>query len=348
MGVRVSTSSLAAAVAECGAAGTIASVGLPPDTPENRADVPKSCREHLQKEIQQARKLTRGVIGVNIMVALSNYEDIARTSAQEGADYIISGAGLPLRLPEYTEGTRTKLIPLISSGRGAEVVFRTWQRRYNRLPDAVIVEGPLSGGHIGGHTVEDLKEGKLTLLENSVKDVLDVAKEYSKHAPCEIPVIAAGGIFDGKDMARFLRLGAKGVQIGTRFIATRECSADDRYKQLFVDAKDSSIVFVQSPVGMPAKVIKTKFIEEMLNGGRRPISCNYRCLRTCDPSTAPYCIAKALIDAVEGDIDNAVVFASSYVSKIKKIVPVKELIDEITREAVEELEKGKASTVNKR
>lgn len=335
MGVRVSTSSLAVAVAECGAAGTIASVGLPPDTPENRADVPKSCREFLLKDIVKAKQLTRGVIGVNIMVALSNYEDISRAAANSGADYIISGAGLPLRLPEYAEGTSVKLIPVISSGRGAEVVARTWKRRYNRLPDAVIVEGPLSGGHIGGHTKEELEAGDLTALEGSLKDVLDVMKEYGK----DIPVIAAGGIFDGKDMAKFLKLGAKGVQIGTRFIATNECSADARYKQLFVDAGEKDIVYIQSPVGMPAKVIRTKFVDEMLKGGRRPISCNYQCLRTCDPSQAPFCIAKALIDAVEGDIDNAIVFASSYVARIKKIVPVKELIDEITSEAAREIAK---------
>lgn len=335
MGVRVSTSSLAAAVANCGAAGTIASVGLPPDTAENRADVPKSCREHLLADIKKAKTLTRGVVGVNIMVALSNYEDISRATAKSGADYIISGAGLPLRLPEYTEGSSIKLIPLISSARGAEVVFRTWKRRYNRIPDAVIVEGPLSGGHIGGNSLSELRAGQLTDLGGSVKEVISVVSAYGKH----IPVIAAGGIFDGKDMARFLRLGAKGVQIGTRFIATHECSAAEKYKQLFVDSDEKSLVYIQSPVGMPAKVIRTKFIDEMLQGGRRPISCNYRCLRTCDPEKAPFCIAKALIDAVEGDIDNAVVLASSYVGRIKKIVSVKELIDEITSEAIAEMNK---------
>jgi nitronate monooxygenase len=333
MGVRVSTAALASAVANCGAVGTIASVGLPPDTPENRVDIPKSCREGLRLEIAKARELSRGVIAVNIMVALSNYEDMARTAAESGADVIISGAGLPLRLPEYTEGTSVKLVPVISSGRGAEVVARTWKRRYNRLPDAVVVEGPLSGGHIGGHTKEDLEAGRLTGLEGSVKDVIDVMKEYGEH----IPVLAAGGIFDGKDMARFLKLGAKGVQIGTRFIATFECSAADKYKQLFVQASEKDIVYIQSPVGMPAKVVRTKFIDEMLKGGRRPICCNYQCLRTCDPINSPYCIAKALIAAVEGDIDNAVVFASSYVARIKKIISVRELIDEITTEAVKEM-----------
>ncbi|MDD4012612.1 MAG: nitronate monooxygenase family protein [Candidatus Omnitrophica bacterium] len=339
MGVRVSTSTLAAAVAECGAAGTIASVGLPMDTAENRADVAGSTRAKLKEEIKTARSLTKGVVGVNVMVALTDFEDIARGAAEANADYIISGAGLPLSLPEYTEGYPSKLIPMISSARGAEVLLKGWKRRYNRLPDAIVVEGPLSGGHIGGHSLSSLVGGELTLLENSVREVLSTVREYEKRYGVTIPVIAAGGIFDGKDMARFLKMGASGVQIGTRFIATNECSADPAYKKLFVEADENSLVFIQSPVGLPARVIRTKFIDEMLKGATHPISCNYRCLRTCNPETAPFCIAKALIDAVEGDIDNAVVFASSYVAKIKKIVPVKELIEEITSEAALEMKK---------
>jgi nitronate monooxygenase len=337
MGVRVSTSRLASAVAECGAAGTIASVGLPPDNMKNREDIPRACREHLQKDIRLARTMTSGVIGVNIMVALSNYDDIALATAGEKVDFIISGAGLPLRLPEYTEGSGVKLIPLISSARGMDVVARTWKRRYNVLPDAVIVEGPLSGGHIGGHSIDKLKAGNLTSLEQTLGEVIEAVKEYEKIKKEKIPVIAAGGVFNGKDLAKFLKLGAGGVQMGTRFVATEECSAARAFKDLYVNADESSLVFIQSPVGMPAKVIKTKFVEEVLRGERKPIRCVYRCLRTCDPNEVPFCIAKALIDAVEGDIDNALVLAGSRVSEIKKIVPVKELIDEIVKEAEEVL-----------
>ena len=337
MGVRVSTSSLASAVADCGAAGTIASVGLAPDNEENRADVPKSCREYLQKDIRRARKLSSGVIGVNIMVALSNYDDIARATANEKVDFIISGAGLPLRLPEYTEGSGVKLIPLISSARGVDVVAKTWKRRYNVLPDAVIVEGPLSGGHIGGHSIKELEAGKLRKLEDNIKEVIETVREYEKIKKEKIPVIAAGGIFNGKDLAKFIALGASGVQMGTRFVATEECSVAQAYKELYVRSDASSIVFIQSPVGMPAKVLRTKFVEDVLRGERKPISCAYRCLRTCDPSEAPFCIAKALINAVEGDMDNALVFAGTRVSEIKKIVPVRELIQEIVKEAEETL-----------
>lgn len=342
MGVRVSTSSLVAAVAECGAAGTIASVGLCPDTAENRADVPRFSREFLQKEIRAARAASDGVIGVNIMVALSNYEEMVRAAAAEKIDFIISGAGLPISLPEFAEGSSVKLIPLIASARGAKLLINTWKRRYDRLPDAIIVEGPLSGGHQAGYTLEYLEEHKDTmrdvpLLEEAVKDVLQLVAGYEEKYGVNIPVIAAGGIFDGKDIARFLKLGAKGVQIGTRFVTTDECSVAEEFKQLYVDATDEDLVFIQSPVGMPAKALKTKFLDDILRGERKDFVCNYRCLRTCDPSTVSYCIAKALIDAAGGDLDNAVVLAGSNVSRVNKIVPVKELIDELVAEAEKEL-----------
>ncbi len=344
MGVRVSTSPLAAAVANCGAAGTIASVGLPPDTDENRADVPRSSREHLQKEIRKARELSDGVIGVNIMVALSNYEDLVRTAAKEKVDYIISGAGLPISMPEFAGSSSVKLIPLIASARGAELLLKTWKRRYDRFPDAFVIEGPLSGGHIAGYSLEELEclQGNMRekpLLENVLEEVLNLTAKYEKEYGVSIPVIAAGGIFDGKDVAKFLRLGAKGVQIGTRFVATYECSAADEFKQLYINAEEKDLVFIQSPVGMPAKTIKTKFLDEVLRGEKKEFNCNYRCLRTCDPATVQYCIAKALIDAVEGDIDNAVVLAGTNVSRIKEVVSVKKLIDEIVTETLEELEK---------
>jgi len=166
---------------------------------------------------------------------------------------------------------------------------------------------------------------------------LKLVGEYEKEYGISIPVIAAGGIFDGKDVAKFLRLGAKGVQIGTRFVATSECSAADEFKQLYIDAGEDDLVFVQSPVGMPARVIRTKFLDDILRGERKKFTCNYKCLRTCEPATVQFCIAKALIDAVEGDIDNAIVLAGTNVSRVTKIVPVKELIDEIVAEAIEEL-----------
>ena len=265
MGVRVSMAPLAAAVANCGGAGTIASVGLPPDTEENRADVPKSCREYFQKEIRKARELSDGVVGVNIMVALSNYEDMVRTAAKEEIDFIISGAGLPISLPEFAEGSSAKLIPLIGSARGAELLLKTWKRRYDRFPDAIIVEGPLSGGHIAGYKLEELKNLKgdikeKPLLEDVLEEVLNLTSKYEKENGISIPVIAAGGIFDGKDSAKFLKIGAQGVQIATRFVATHECDVSDKFKQLYIASKESDIVIIKSPVGMPVRAIKTKLL----------------------------------------------------------------------------------------
>ncbi|MFC1589910.1 NAD(P)H-dependent flavin oxidoreductase [Candidatus Omnitrophota bacterium] len=338
MGVKVSMASLAGAVANCGGAGTIASVGLAYGADETKTTYVKASKEALQEEIRQARKLTQGVVGVNIMVALSNYEDLARIAAEEKADFIISGAGLPLSLPEFTKGASIKLIPIVSSARAAEIVLKTWTRRYDRLPDAIIVEGPMAGGHLG-FRLEDLKLNKADSLENLVTDVLRVVKGYEKDPGANIPVIAAGGIFDGKDVARFLKLGASAVQIATRFVATFECSVPDEFKELYIAAKEEDIVIIDSPVGMPGRAVTTKLSDRVTRGEKIPFACSYRCLRSCDPKAVPYCIARALCNAVSGDMDNAIVFAGSNVSKVKKIVSVKELMDDIISGTIEELAK---------
>jgi len=338
MGVKVSTASLASAVAKHGGAGTIASVGLGCGTEENETNFVKASREGLEEEIRQSRELTQGIIGVNIMVALNNYEDLARTAVREKADFIVSGAGLPLKLPEFADGSSIRLVPIVSSPRAADIIIKVWKKRYNRLPDAIIVEGPLAGGHLG-FKFEDLEPHKEDMLENLVVDVLKVVKEYEKRLGINMPIIAAGGIFDGKDVARFLRLGAKGVQIATRFVTTFECPVADEFKQLYLAAREEDIVIIKSPVGMPGRAIMTKLIDKVMHGEKVPVKCNYRCIKTCDPKTAPYCIAKALFNAVIGNLDNAVVFAGSNVSKMKKIVSVEELMNSIVSEATEELDK---------
>ena len=336
MGVKVSTASLASAVANCGGAGTIASVGLAYGIDEEGREFVEASNEALGNEIREAKRLTRGVVGVNIMVALSNFEDLVRTAAKERADFIVSGAGLPLKLPEYTEGSSTKLIPIVSSARAGDLIIKTWKKRYDRLPDAIVVEGPMAGGHIGfkladllGHTEER--------IEDLFTSVLKMAGEYEKEHNALIPVIPAGGIFDGKDMARFLNMGAGAVQMATRFVATFECSVSEKFKSMYLEAGSDDVIIIDSPVGMPARAIKNRFTDRLVSGEKVPFSCRYKCLRTCDPATAPYCIAKALCNASRGDIDNAVVFAGSNVSRVKKIVSVKELMDEIVGEALREL-----------
>lgn len=338
MGVRVSTASLASAVANYGGAGTIASAALGSGTKENETNFVKASREGLQKEIRQAKELTQGIVGVNILVALSNYEDLVRTTVREKADFIVSGAGLPLRLPEFTEGSTIKLIPIVSSPRATNIIIKSWRRRYNRLPDAIVVEGALAGGHLGFNAI-DLKSGNVSALEDIVTDVVKLVKDYETTAKRNIPVIAGGGIFDGKDVAKFFKLGVDGVQIATRFVATFECSVADKFKQLYIAAGKDDVIIIDSPVGMPGRVIKTRFTDKVMHGEKIPIVCNYQCLKTCNPKVAPYCIMKALSNAVSGDLDNAAVFAGSNVSRVEKIVSVKELMDEIVQETIEELRK---------
>ena len=338
MGVKVSTAALASAVAICGGAGTIASVGLGHGAEKNRT-YPDFSNDALQKEIRQAKEFTQGVVGVNIMVALSNYEEMVRTAVKEKVDYITSGAGLPLNLPEYTKGSSVKLIPIVSSARAAEIILKTWKRRYKRLPDAIVVEGPMAGGHLG-FRAEDLEQNTADKLEKLVTDVLKIIEKYRDKKDMEIPLIAAGGIFDGKDIARFLKLGAKGVQMGTRFVATDECSVPDIFKELYVAAKKEDVVIIKSPVGMPGRALSTDFITRTMQGEKIPFKCNYKCLKSCDVKNTPYCIAKAMCNAIEGDIGNAVVFAGKNVVRIEDIVSVKELMDELVSETIEELNKA--------
>lgn len=336
MGVKVSTASLAGAVANCGGGGTIASVGLSYGTPGYETDYPQTSKAALRAEIRKVKTLTSGVVGVNIMVALTNYEDSVRIAAEEKADFIISGAGLPLRLPEFVQGSSTKLIPIVSSAKAASIIIRTWDRRYKRFPDAFVVEGPLAGGHLGFKPA-DLKPPQENSLENLVGDVLKVVREYEEKFKVSIPIIAAGGIFDGKDVARFFKLGVQGAQIATRFVATKECAVADKFKQLYLSANTEDVVIIDSPVGLPGRAIKTAFIKKVMRGEKDTFNCLYKCLITCDPATAPYCIAKALCNASIGDLDNAVIFAGSNVPRVTEIVSVKELMDGIVSQAIEEL-----------
>lgn len=332
----MSIAPLASTIANCRAAGTIASVGLAYGTPENETDYLNASREALRNEIRKARELTSGVIGVNIMVALTNYQELVQVAVEEKADFIVSGAGLPMRLPEFVKGSSIKLIPIVSSAKAAKIIIKTWSRRYQRFPDAIVVEGPLAGGHLG-FKFEEITQKSGDCLESLVTDVLKTVGEYEKESNLSIPVIAAGGIFDGKDIAKFIKLGAKGVQMATRFVTTEECSVADEFKQLYLKAEAEDIVIIESPVGLPGRAIKTVFIEKMMQGEKQPVHCPYKCLITCDPSSVPYCIAKALCNASIGDLDNAVVFTGSNVPKVKTIVPVKQLIDQLVDEANKEL-----------
>jgi nitronate monooxygenase len=292
----------------------------------------------LRDIIGKAKKLTDKPLGVNIMCALSNYESLVRVSVEEGIKVIISGAGLPMKLPQMVDDDSVKLVPIVSSGRTAGLIFKTWLRRYNRLPDAVVVEGPLAGGHLG-FSLKELADIESFRLEKLVTDVLAVVREYEESQGVRIPVIAAGGIYGGADIARFLRLGAGGVQMGTRFVCTHECDAADEFKQTYLDCREGDVVIIDSPVGLPARVIRNEFVRKLLEGEHVSFGCYHKCLITCNPTAANYCIAEALVAGYRGQLDDGYAMAGANAWRINEIVSVKELMDELvseTRDALAE------------
>ena len=323
MGVRVGNATLSAATINLGGYGTIASVGLG-DIEKSKTDFVNESNRFLVEEIQLARKLCDGKkpLGVNIMVALSNYEDIVRASVEAGIDFIVSGAGLPLPLPEYVGDADVALIPVVSSGRALEILLRAWKRKYNRKPDAIVLEGPKCGGHLG-FSYEMLEHPDTCSLDIILKDVHEVMDKYD----CDVPLIAAGEIASCEDVDDALNAGFDGVQIGTKFITTDEAGIDIKSKQVFIDATPDDVVIMKSPVGLPVRVLKTPLVERVLNGGREKFTCPYRCLRTCNPGKVQFCIAKALIATWRGDVDNGLYMTGCNVDAVNSIIPLKEFFD---------------------
>lgn len=340
MGVRVSAATLASAVSNEGALGVIAAVGLGEEGSNKHLDYATRSLRSFADIIRQTRRLTTNPIGVNIMCALTNYDGLVDTAQEEGVDVIISGAGLPLRLPSLIKNDKTKIIPIVSSGRATRIICDTWKRRYHRIPDAIIVEGPLAGGHLG-YSREELADPQQFSLENILKDVVSIAREYHSDQK-SIPVIAAGGVFDAGDIVRMLQLGASGVQMATRFVCTHECDASIKYKEAYLASKKEDIVIIQSPVGMPGRVIRNRFVERIESGEKIDFTCPYKCLITCDPRKVNYCIAKALIHAYRGELEDGFVMCGSNAYRIDKIVSVKELILELVEGAEDLLFQEKA------
>ncbi len=334
MGVNISLSRLSAAVANEGGIGVIATASIGMDEPDFYSNFLEANMRALRREIQKAKTMTKGILGVNIMVAMSNFGDLVRTSIEEKIDVIFSGAGLPLDLPEYlTEGCKTKLVPIVSSGRAARLIAKVWKEKYDYLPDAFVVEGPMAGGHLG-FKAEQLEDPNFC-LENLVTDVLVETRKLESDYAKKIPVIAGGGIFTGEDIYKIMKLGADGVQMGTRFVATDECDASDLFKQAFVDAKEEDVEIIKSPVGMPGRAIKNQFTEDVKAGMKKPFSCPYHCISTCDYQKTPYCICLALMNAQRGALRKGFAFAGANVARVKEIVSVKKLIETLEQEYVE-------------
>ncbi|HUX06593.1 MAG TPA: nitronate monooxygenase family protein [Acidobacteriota bacterium] len=329
MGVKVSLSSLASAVANEGAIGTIASVGIG-DIKISLTEYERASHDGLVTEIRKAKSMTTGHLALNVMGVLSNSDDLIKTAVTEGIKLIVFGAGLPSRLPGLVGDHPVNLVPIVSSGRGAGLILRTWDKRYGRIADGFILEGPLAGGHLG-FSVEQLEQPDKYSLETLLPEVLEAVKPYEDKHGRKIPVIAGGGIYDGKDIARMLSLGASGVQMATRFVCTEECDVSPEFKQAYIDAKEEDIIIIKSPVGMPGRAINNKFLIDV-RAGKVSVKCPYKCLATCKMGEARYCIALALLNSCAGDMDHGLIFCGQNAYRLDKIVTVKELIAELLAE----------------
>jgi len=340
MGIGISLSGLASAVANMGGVGIISSVGIGLIENKSFLNYKTNNINAIRQEIKKARDNTSGVLGVNIMSVITNFSDMVRTAIEEGIDIIFSGAGLPLDLPKYLQkGEDTKLVPIVSSSRAASIICTKWQQNFGYLPDAIVVEGPKAGGHLGFKPDTLLDESNK--LENLVSDVLEVTSEMKEKYDKEIPVIAAGGIYTGNDMFRIMKKGATAVQLGTRFVATEECDASLTFKNAFVNARENNIQIINSPVGLPGRAISNNFLREAYEGNRKPLSCQYHCMKPCKPKTAMYCIANALLAAFHGNMDEGFAFTGANVGKVFEISTVKrvftELINEYSQEKLKHL-----------
>lgn len=335
MGVGISGANLASAVANEGAIGVISSVGLGTFNNEAKVGFAEANRRALINEIRKARSMTKGILGVNIMLALTDHANHVKAAIDEKIDIVILGAGLPLRnFIDMSIGElkklHTKFAPKVSSARATELIFKHWAKHYNHVPDALVVEGPLAGGHLG-FKKEDLDKPEFS-LDKLVKACIDCLKPYEERFKKTIPVIAAGGIYTGADIFKFLKMGAGGVKMGTRFVATHECDAADEFKQMYVDCKKEDITVIESPLGLPGRVIINQFIKDVRSGLKKPFECVWQCLKMCNYEEAPYCIGRALYNAKIGNLKDGFAFSGANAYRIKEIVAVKDLIETLLNE----------------
>jgi nitronate monooxygenase len=328
MGVGVSRWRLAGTVAREGGIGIISTAQIGYDEPEFDKDQILTNLKAIRKHINMAKEIAEGgIVGVNIMVATKQYESYVKAACEAKADVIISGAGLPITLPELTRGYDIKIAPIVSSLRAASVILKMWDRKYNRTADFIVIEGPKAGGHLG-FTRDQIESMNGADFDTIVKDIIEYIKEYEDKYHKDIPVIVAGGIYDQNDIKHVMSLGADGVQISTRFVVTKECDASDEFKQAYLNANKEDIVVVTSPVGMPGRAIMTSFIQRTKEA-KIPVDKCFKCLQHCDPLDTPYCITKALINSVRGNIDEGLVFCGENAYKLRKMTTVKEIFEEL-------------------
>jgi nitronate monooxygenase len=332
MGVAVSLSGLASAVANEGGIGVISAAGIGMLEPDYMKNFHEANKRALRKEIRKAKSMTHGVLGVNIMMALTDHEELIKVAIEEKIDVIFMGAGLPLKIPYIIaeaglSGHHTKLVPKVSSAKAAHLIFRYWDSHYNFLPDAVVVEGPMAGGHLG-FKKENLGMNRIP-LQQLVEETVSVIRPFEEASGKTIPVIAGGGLHTGKDIYEIMKAGAKGVKIGTRFVTTHECDASLAYKESYLAARKEDIVIIDSPVGLPGRVVKNKFVQQIMNGEAKPFKCPWKCLSSCDYRKAPFCIAQALFNSARGNMEEGFAFAGANAYLANEINHVSDVINDL-------------------
>ncbi len=331
MGVGVSLERLASAVANCGGIGVLSAAQIGFREPEYENDPTDTNIKAVKKYIQKAKKMTtgNGIVGINIMVATRRYEEYVQSAVEAGADLIVSGAGLPARLPKYTNGTPTKIAPIFSSERAADILLHMWEKKYQTTADMVVIEGPDAGGHLG-FSPDELKSITKEKFADEVKKIIECVKKYGEKFNKKIPVILGGGITTADDVDEAMKLGVDGVQVATRFVTTKECDASDEFKQCYINSRKEDIEIIQSPVGMPGRAIHNKFLERVHETPDKITKC-YQCIKSCNSVDTPYCISRALINAVKGDVDNGLIFCGANAYKSDKIETVQEVINDLLR-----------------
>jgi NAD(P)H-dependent flavin oxidoreductase YrpB (nitropropane dioxygenase family) len=337
MGIGISLSGLASAVANAGGIGVISGVQIGFRDPSFKKDPVSANLRAIGAELKKARALSpHGIIGMNFMSIDAHYDAYVAEAVKNGVQLIISGAGLPLNLATLVKGSDTRIAPIVSSGRAARLILTTWMKRENRLPDAVVVEGPLAGGHLG-FKLDDLKNGTNQTLDEALTDVMKVVRGFEEKYQASIPVVAAGGINCYADVCRVMKLGASGVQVGTEFVATEECDASDRFKQAYVNAKAARIIL--SPTGFAARAVEGDFVQKAYDEGGIPVKHCFRCMpQLCSPDKTPYCLSQALFNAANGTGDG-LVFCGARVGEITRISTVQEVMDKLTGEVSASLPK---------
>lgn len=328
MGVGVSRSGLAGAVAREGGIGVISTAQIGYDEPDFYKHPIETNLRAIKKHLKLAKDIAEGgIVGVNIMVATKQYERYVKAACEGGADVIISGAGLPISLPGMVEGFKTKIAPIVSSIKAASVILKMWDRKYKTTADFLVIEGPHAGGHLG-FTREQLEHMDEMDYDAEIKGIIETKKEFEEKYNQIIPVVVAGGIFEQSDIRHAMELGADGVQIATRFVVTEECDASQAYKNAYLQAREEDVKIINSPVGMPGRAIMNPFLKNVGGKGIAVEKC-FHCLEHCNPLNTPYCITEALINAVEGNLEEGLIFCGDQVARLTKMTTVKELFQEL-------------------